>query len=94
MKENPAAGDRRWPVSIVLTLAGVAVVLIVRLLRSDSWAEFAGVAGYSVGWAMLTFGVLYLLSKQFESWEWARPDHDLKQKFEDALDAHDTDGPA
>jgi len=29
---------------------------------------------------------MYLLSKQFEDWEWGRPDHDLNAKFEERLE--------
>jgi hypothetical protein len=55
-------------------------------LRGDSWVEFTGVAAYSIGWTLLTFGVLYLLSKQFENWEWGRPDHDLAARLQEGLD--------
>jgi len=27
-----------------------------------------------------------LLSKQFEGWEWGRPDHDLTAEFEEELE--------
>lgn len=75
--------------AILLTTLGGGAVLLTRALRGDSWVEFAGVAAYSIGWALLTFGALYLLSKQFENWEWGRPDHDLVAKLEEALDDDD-----
>lgn len=83
---RPSSGDRRWLAAIILTTIGGIVVLLTRALRGDNWMEFAGTAAYSIGWALLTFGGLYLLSKQFEDWEWGRPDHDLTEKFEDGLE--------
>ncbi len=61
------------------------IVLLTRALRGDSWFEFIGTAAYSIGWTLLTFGILYLLSKKFENWEWGRPDHDLTAKVEETL---------
>jgi len=82
---KPSSGDRRWLASILLLTTGVVIVLLTRALRGDSWSEFIATASYSIGWALLTFGFLYLLSKQFENWAWGRPDHDLAVKFEEGL---------
>ena len=83
---RPSPGDRRWLASILLLTTDVIIVLLTRAWRGDSWSEFIGTASYSIGWALLTFGILYLLSKQFENWEWGRPDHDLAVKFEESLE--------
>ncbi|GAY12705.1 hypothetical protein TOK_1254 [Pseudonocardia sp. N23] len=40
---------------------------------------------YSVGWALITFAMLYVLSGVLDSWKWGRKDHDLTKKFEDGL---------
>jgi hypothetical protein len=82
---KPSSGDRRWLATIFLLTTGAIIVLLTRALRGDSWFEFIGTAAYSIGWTLLTFGILYLLSKKFENWEWGRPDHDLTAKVEEAL---------
>ncbi len=81
-----SSGDQRWLATILLMTTGAILVLVTRAVRGASWAEFASTAAYSIGWALLTFGVLYLLSKQFENWEWGRPDHDLAAKFKESLE--------
>lgn len=86
---KPSSGDRRWLAALVLAAAGAIIVVITRWIRADNWAEFGAVAAYSIGWALLTFGILYLLSKKFEDWEWRRPDHDLVSKFEEVLNGED-----
>lgn len=90
---KPSSGDRRWIAAIILALIGLAFVLITRGLRGDSWSEFVGTATYSIGWALLTFGALYLLNKQFEDWEWGRPDHDLVAKFNETKGEDDPSAP-
>jgi len=82
---KPSSGDRRWLATILLLTTGAIIVLLIRALRGDSWFEFIDTAAYSIGWTLLTFGILYLLSKKFENWEWGRPDHDLTEKVEEAL---------
>ena len=42
------------------------------------------VAGYSIGWALVTFAVLYVLAGVFDDWKWGREDHDLVKKLRDA----------
>ncbi|WP_226353769.1 hypothetical protein [Pseudonocardia sp. ICBG601] len=83
--------DRRWPVGVGLTAFGILVVLVVRVLNGDSWAEFWVIAAYSVGWASITFAVLYLLSGKFDAWKWGREDHDLTRRYEEALAPDDED---
>lgn len=90
LMSKKSSGDRRWIAAIFVALIGAAVVLITRELRGDSWSDFLATATYSIGWALLTFGALYLLSNQFEEWEWGRPDHDLVAKWNEAKDE---DGP-
>lgn len=82
---KPASGDHRWLATTVLTVMGAAFALVTHLVIGDSWAEFGATAIYSVAWALPTFGILYLVSKRFEHWEWRRPDHDLISKFEEGL---------
>ena len=77
--------DLRWPTGIVVTMSGVAIVLLARRYRGDSWNEFVGTAVYSIGWALITFALLYMVSGVFDSWKWGREDHDLVKKFEDGL---------
>jgi energy-converting hydrogenase Eha subunit G len=77
--------DLRWPTGAVVTVVGIAIVLLARWARGDSWSEFVGIAVYSIGWALITFALIYVLSGVFESWKWGREDHDLVKKFEDGL---------
>lgn len=76
--------DLRWPSSLALTAAGVAIALVTRSLHDDSWEEFGVFAVYSVAWALITFAVLYPVTKVFEDWEWGRENHDLKKIVEQA----------
>mgnify|MGYP007111975747 CR=1 FL=1 len=78
--------DLRWPVAIALCVVGAAIALVTRWLNGDSWAAFGAVAAYSIAWALVTFAVLYPVTKAFEDWEWRREDHDLVKKFEDAIE--------
>lgn len=78
--------DLRWPTGVGVTVVGVAIVLFARWARGDSWSEFTGIAVYSVGWALITFALLYLFSGLFDSWKWGREDHDMVTKFESELE--------
>ena len=78
--------DLRWPAAIALTVLGIVVVFATRWITSDSWWEFGVIAAYSVGWAMITFAVLYVLSGVFDSWKWGREDHDLVRIFDRGLE--------
>lgn len=76
--------DLRWPVGIAMSMVGVTVALLTRWLNGDSWREFAVVGAYSVGWALITFAILYVLGRVFEDWEWGREDHDLVKKYKES----------
>ena len=81
-----SAGDHRLILTLLGTAFGAIIVIATCVVRQETLSDFIGVGCYSVGWALLTFGILYLLSRWFESMEWRRPDHDLVAKFEEAVE--------
>ena len=88
---KPNAGDHRLRWSVLLAAIGVGVLAITMTLNGDSWKEALAVAGYSVGWMVLTFGVLYWLTGKYEDMRWNRPDHDLAAALERAKIGDDED---
>lgn len=63
------------------TVVGLVIVFVTRWVRGDSWSDFLGVALYSVGWALVPFTGLYLLTGQVDK---LRRQPDLTQSYFDA----------
>jgi hypothetical protein len=84
MPSRQSKRDLRWPTAIGLSVFAAALACFTRWLSGDSWREFGVVAAYSIAWALITFSVLYLVGKAFESWEWGREDHDLVKALDES----------
>ncbi len=84
--------DGRVPAGVFVTASGVALVGLAWWWSEDSLQEFLSVAMYSVGWALLTFVTLYLLTGSFDRMKWRRNDHDLVPGFEAGLADEGTQG--